>query len=84
MKNQKLIQANEQMLQRQIQNGFNPQWYVVYHLNDGFNSRYQQRRRIDTDEVSKDVAFHKHTLPAGLRQPSLGEDFRQGTVTVEH
>jgi hypothetical protein len=62
MKHQQLIQANEQMLQRQLQNGFNPQWYVVYHLNDGFNSRYQQQRRINPDEVSKDIAFHKHTL----------------------
>ena len=62
MKNQKLIQANEQMLQRQLRRGFNPQWYVVYHLNDGFNSRYQQQRRINSDEVSKDIAFHKHTL----------------------
>jgi hypothetical protein len=62
MKNQKLIQANEEMLCRQLQHGFKPAWYVVYHLNDGFNSRYQQQRRIDTDEVSKDIAFHKHTL----------------------
>jgi hypothetical protein len=62
MRNQKLIQANEQMLQRQLQKGFNPQWYVVYHLNDGFNSRYQQQRRINPDELSKDIAFHKHTL----------------------
>ena len=62
MRNQKLIQANEQMLQRQLQKGFKPQWYVVYHLNDGFNSRYQQQRRIKPDEVSKDIAFHKHTL----------------------
>jgi len=62
MKNQKLIEANEKMLQRQLKLGFNPQWYVVYHLNDGFNSRYQQQRRIQPDEVSKDIAFHKHTL----------------------
>ena len=62
MRNQKLIQANEQMLKRQLQKGFNPQWYVVYHLNDGFNSRYQRQRRINPDEVSKDIAFHKHTL----------------------
>jgi len=62
MRNQKLIQANEQMLKRQLQKGFNPQWYVVYHLNVGFNSRYQQQRRINPDEVSKDIAFHKHTL----------------------
>ena len=50
------------MLQRQLQKGFNPQWYVVYHLNDGFSNRYQQQRRINPDEVSKDIAFHKHTL----------------------
>jgi hypothetical protein len=62
MKHQQLIQANEGMLQRQLQRGFNPQWYVVYHLNDGFNSRYQQQRRINPDDVSKDIAFHKHTL----------------------
>lgn len=62
MRNQKLIQANQQMLQRQLHKGFKPQWYVVYHLNDGFNSRYQQQRRINPDEVSKDIAFHKHTL----------------------
>ena len=62
MKYQQLIQANEQILQRQLQRGFKPQWYVVYHLNDGFNSRYQQQRRVNPDEVSKDIAFHKHTL----------------------
>jgi hypothetical protein len=62
MKNQKLIQANEQMLQQQMKNGFKPEWYVVYHLNNGFNSRYQQQRRVNPDEVSKDIAFHKHTL----------------------
>ena len=62
MKHQKLIQANEQMLDRQLQKGFKPQWYIVYHLNDGFNSRYQQIRRINPDEVSRDIAFHKHTL----------------------
>lgn len=50
------------MLQRQLQKGFMPQWYVVYHLNDGFNSRHQKQRRINPDEVSKDIAFHKHTL----------------------
>ena len=58
----KLIQANEEMLQRQLQRGFLPAWYVVYHLNDGFNSRHQQRRRTNPDEVSRDVRFHKHTL----------------------
>ena len=62
MKHDRLIQANEELLQRQLQRGFNPQWYVVYHLNDGFNSRHQQRRRINPDEVSRDVRFHKHTL----------------------
>ena len=62
MINQNLIQANEEMLQRQLQRGFKPQWYVVYHLNDGFCSRYQQQRRVDPDEVGRDVAFHKHTL----------------------
>jgi hypothetical protein len=62
MKKQILIQANEQMLERQLKRGFKPQWYIVYHLNDGFNSRYQQQRRINADEVSKDIAFHKHTL----------------------
>jgi len=62
MKHKQLIQANEQMLQRQLQRGFKPAWYVVYHLNDGFNSRRQQQRRVNPDEVSKDIAFHKHTL----------------------
>ena len=58
----KLIEANEELLQRQLQRGFLPAWYVVYHLNDGFNSRYQQQRRTDDNEVRKDIAFHKHTL----------------------
>ena len=62
MKHPQLIHANEQLLQRQLQRGFKPAWYVVYHLNDGFNSRHQQQRRINPDEVSRDVAFHKHTL----------------------
>ena len=62
MKHQQLIQANEQLLQRQLQRGFLPAWYVVYHLNDGFHSCYQQRRRTIPDEVSRDVRFHKHIL----------------------
>jgi len=62
MKNQKLIQANGQILQRQLQKGSQPQWYVVYHLNDGLNCRYQQQQRINPDEVSKDIAFHKRIL----------------------
>jgi len=35
---------------------------MVYHLNDGFNSNHQQQRRINPDEVRKDIAFYKHTL----------------------
>ena len=62
MKNQRLIQANERLLQRQLLRGFIPEWYIVYHFNDGFNSRHQQKRRVNPDEVSRDVAFHKHVL----------------------
>ena len=62
MRNKKLIKANEQMLERQLKRGFSPHWYVVYHLNDGLMSRHQQRRRLNPDEVSRDVGFHKHVL----------------------
>ena len=62
MRNKKLSKANERMLERQLKRGFSPCWYVVYHLNDGLISRHQQRRRLNPDEVSRDVGFHKHVL----------------------
>lgn len=62
MSNEKLIKANRQMLERQLERGFSPRWYVVYHLNDGLMSLHQQRRRLNPDEVSRDVGFHKHVL----------------------
>ena len=62
MKNKKLIKANEEMLEELLEKGFKPAWYVVYHLNDGLNSRFQQKRRIDPDEVSNDIRYHKHVL----------------------
>ena len=72
MRNKKLIKANEQMLERQLKRGFSPCWYVVYHLNDGLMSRHQQRRRLNPDEVSRDVGFHKHVLYQMVLGPFLG------------
>ena len=34
----KLIQANKQLLLRQIKRGFRPKWYCVFHLNNTINT----------------------------------------------
>lgn len=45
-----------------IKSGFNPKWYAVIHLNDGSNSKKQQRRRLDIDEVTKDISVVKNQI----------------------
>ena len=35
LKKNNLIDANKRLLQRNLDRGFNPEWYVVVHFNDG-------------------------------------------------
>ena len=37
--------------------GMKPKWYAVVHLNDGNNSKRQQTRRLDIDEVTNGLTY---------------------------
>lgn len=54
--------ANMHLLEREIMKGLRPKWYAVIHFNDGSNSKYQQRRRLNDDEVEKDLKKIKDAL----------------------
>ena len=54
--------ANMQIVQREIMRGFNPKWYAVIHFNDAGNSKRQQKRRLDMDEVEVDLKVVKDQL----------------------
>lgn len=54
--------ANMHLLEREIMRGLKPKWYAVIHFNDGSNSKYQQRRRLNDDEVEKDLEEIKDKL----------------------
>ena len=54
--------ANMQLLEREIMRGFNPKWYAVIHFNDAVNSQRQQKRRLDMDDVEKDLKVVKDQL----------------------
>ena len=56
------ITANQELLNRQLNRGFKPKWYIVLHFNDGGNSSRQKRRRIDPDEVKKDLWAVKQSI----------------------
>ena len=43
--------ANEVVLNELVMNGMKPKWYGVIHFNDGGDSKKQQYRRLDKDEV---------------------------------
>ena len=51
----KLIQANKQLLLRQIKRGFRPKWYCVFHLNNTINTNDEillewRRQRLETHQ----------------------------------
>ena len=54
--------ANMKLLEREIVKGFRPKWYCVLHFNDGASSKKQQKRRVDNDEVEKDLEVVKEKL----------------------
>ena len=54
--------ANMQLLEREVMRGFKPKWYAVIHFNDAANSKRQQRRRLDMDEVEEDLEKVKDQL----------------------
>ena len=54
--------ANMQIVQREIMRGFNPKWYAVIHFNDAGNSKRQQKRRLDMDDVEVDLNVVKDQL----------------------
>ncbi len=54
--------ANIQLLNTMLSKGFLPEWYVVMHFNDGGKSKREQRRRIDADEVKKDLWAVKQSI----------------------
>ena len=56
------ITANQELLNRQLNRGFKPKWYIVIHFNDGGNSTRQQRRRLQPDEVKKDLWAVKQSI----------------------
>jgi len=54
--------ANEVVLNELVMNGMKPKWYGVIHFNDGCDSKKQQYRRLDIDEITKDVVGVKQAL----------------------
>lgn len=69
MKNQSLYSyqrsnknANMKLIEREIMKGLNPKWYAVIHFNDAVSSQRQQKRRLDADEVEKDLEVVKDQL----------------------
>jgi len=54
--------ANEVVLNELVMSGMKPKWYGVIHFNDGGDSKKQQYRRLDKDEVEKDVVGIKQAL----------------------
>ena len=54
--------ANMELLQREINKGLTPKWYVVIHFNDGASSKKQQKRRLDDAAVEKDLGEVKKLL----------------------
>ena len=54
--------ASVELLTRNVLRGFRPKWYVVFHFNDGASSQRQRKRRLDPDEVEKDLLVIKDKL----------------------
>ena len=62
LKQNNLIDANKRLLQRNLDRGFNPEWYVVVHFNDGGGNKQYQRRRLDPHSIDEDVLAVKLKL----------------------
>ena len=54
--------ANIELLDNMIMSGFNPKWYGVIHFNDAANSKKQQQRRLNIDDVTDDLWQVKNRL----------------------
>lgn len=50
-----LQKANTDLLDEMMMSGFKPKWYAVIHFNDGGDSKRQQYRRLDIDQVTNDL-----------------------------
>lgn len=61
-RNKRLKEANIEFLCRQLDLGFKPYAYAVYHFNDGKGSRKEQKRRLDPCEVEKDMLHQRNAL----------------------
>ena len=83
--------ANVDMLNRLIMSGMKPKWYAVVHLNDGNNSKRQQTRRLDIDEVTNDLwqvknfiyteLYNKHWQKLNRRAKSIfGIEYGDSTI----
>ena len=62
LKQKNFIAANKRLLKRNLVRGFNPEWYIVIHFNDGGGNKKYQRRRIDPIDVEADVLAVKLKL----------------------
>ena len=62
LKQNNLIDANKRLLQRNLDRGFNPEWYVVIHFNDGGGNKQYQKRRLDPHSIDEDVLAVKLKL----------------------
>ena len=60
--NNKHQKANVQLLTQALTQGFEPKWYCVFHFNDGGNSKKQQFRRTQIDDVENDLEKVKDAL----------------------
>lgn len=56
------IKANHQRLIQCLQRGFKPKWYIVLHFNDGGGSKKEEQRRLDPDEIKKDLSAVKTAI----------------------
>ena len=53
---------NKRLLKRNLVRGFNPEWYIVVHFNDGNNKKKYQKRRLDPHDIEEDVLAVKLKL----------------------
>ena len=62
LKQENLFAANKRLLKRNLMRGFNPEWYVVIHFNDGGNDKKLRDRRLDPESIDEDVVAVKLKL----------------------
>ena len=58
----KVKDSTYQMLYRNLLRGFNPKYYIVGHFNDGGNIIKYQNRRLDANDVERDLLEVKRKL----------------------